>query len=153
MKDDFALAVEKSTASFISKNNLICGSVFEKIADVCSAGKDKVILCFEKGWHEAGRKIKEILSPNSKVVSFCLEEEICFEKTLVKLLATVDSQSDFIIIGSEEITLFVCDYLGIESGKIIYVPLDFQFSQFISCACYGFEKRALLLDGTIFSTL
>ena len=37
MKNEFALAVENSTASFISKDNLICGNAVDEIAERLSS--------------------------------------------------------------------------------------------------------------------
>ena len=38
MKNEFALAVENSTASFISKDNLICGNAVDEIAENLPGG-------------------------------------------------------------------------------------------------------------------
>ena len=79
MKNSFTLAVESSTASFISKKNLILGDatacVFENLA-----GKTTAILCFASGWYEVGFYLKEeLLKNNAEHFCFTLEEEFGFE--------------------------------------------------------------------------
>ena len=73
MENKFALAVENSTASFISNQKLIAKGVDYYLQN--TGCFNAVILCEDLGWFTVGKKIKDELSLRAKVVSFCVEQD------------------------------------------------------------------------------
>ena len=130
MVNSFSVAVENSAANFISKNNLLCGNVLEDLLLNLNPNGVKVLLCFDQGWFSVGKQIKDELSKKQEVISFSLEENAHFEECVNKLLSSVFNIEEIIVIGSEELALFAVNYLN-NSGRVIYIPLDFDFSEFI----------------------
>lgn len=146
MKNSFTLAVESSTASFISKKNLILGDatacVFENLA-----GKTTAILCFASGWYEVGFYLKEeLLKNNAEHFCFTLEEEFGFEQTATKLLNSVCKLDNLVVIGSENLALFALSYSASRSLKVLYVPQDFCFCEYLTNLLQGDCNHLLTID-------
>ena len=128
MKDNFALAVEKSTASFVNNNLIGCGVAEKIIGEMISSQKNAVILCHDNGWFEAGRQIKQALNGNA--VSFSIEDQPNFEKVATTLLNSVKNIDYLIAVGSEDLANYALGYMQNKGGKVIYLPLDMQFSRY-----------------------
>lgn len=145
MKDNFALAVENSTASFVNFNKLLCGNSHEVIPAQIGLHEKTVILCHDSGWFEAGREIKENLK--GEKTCFCIDDIPEFEKGATLLLDSVKDINYLVVIGSEELAIFAVNYCADKQIKIIYTPLDTCFSQYflqlVNC-----ENLYLALDGT-----
>ena len=151
MKNEFALAVENSTASFISKDNLICGNAVDEIAESLQVDGKRVLLCFDSGWFAVGKSLKDRLKEEHDLVCFSLEETIYFEEKVVKLLNGVKNISQIIVIGSEPMALFVSRYFDGLNTKVIYLPLDFEFSDFLLNSLKNGATNQLVLDEGLLS--
>ena len=150
MKIDFALAVEKSTASVISAKNLQCGRFDEIVCSALSQNGVKALLCSEKGWYEAGKRIKDSLG--GRLVScFCVDENLPFEKKAVKLLNSVSGLDELVVIGNEQMALFALNYCLNSGARVIYIPLDFSFGSYLLAAVNRGGNDLLLLDENLLS--
>ena len=145
MINSFSIAVENSAANFISKNNVFCGNVLSDLTTQVKNDGVKVVLCFDAGWYFIGKNIKDLLSEKYKVISFSLEQHAHFEECVNKLLSSVSNIEEVIVIGSEELALFAVNYLN-NSGRVIYIPLDFDFSEFIVRSLDLKSKHLVFLD-------
>lgn len=150
MKIDFALAVEKSTASVISAKNLQCGSFESIIPSALSKNGVKALMCYEKGWYEVGKRIKDLFGSKG-ITCFCLDEGIPFEKNAVKLLSSVNNLQELVVIGDEQMALFALNYCLKNSARVIYIPLDFSFGNYLLSAVEMGGSNLLLLDEDLLS--
>ncbi|MBR3864425.1 MAG: hypothetical protein IKJ19_04870 [Clostridia bacterium] len=148
MKNDFAFAVENSTANFIPKNNLVCGSVEKLLPSLINDDGAIINLCFNSGWFALAGNIKGVLGAR-EVISFCLNDGKLDENELDVLLSSVTSVGTVIVTGSEELAMLVCKKYQAKKVKIIYLPLDFNYEFFIKHALEIVDNRVVLLDEKI----
>ena len=149
MKINSALAVESSTASIILNKNLRCGNCLEVIKQELSQNSQKAILCYEKGWYELGKSIKDLFG-GQNLACFCLDEEIPFLQSAPKLLNSVNNLQELIVIGDEQLALFALDYCLKSSARVTYIPLDFEFSSFLLRALEN-NNNLLIIDENLLS--
>lgn len=142
MENKFALAVENSTASFISNQKLIAKGVDYYLQN--TGCFNAVILCEDLGWFTVGKKIKDELSLRAKVVSFCVEQDCEYHSVLPKLFESVQKADEIIVIANQNFALFACEYYKNKKVKVVFIPLDFDFCEFFALACGG-ENCALVL--------
>ncbi len=149
MKDNFALAVENSTASFIEKGKIISGKAENVFQPLFSSTENIVILCYDHGWFEAGRMIKESLK-NFSVTSFCIDDTPDFEKVSFSLLDSIQKIDAIITIGSENLALTAFQYLSKKGGKLFYLPMDMDFTHYFIKVLER-ENSFLVLDENLLS--
>ena len=149
MRDNGTLAVENSTASIIFNNNLRFGSSLETVSKELLTNSVKGLLCYEKGWYEVGKSIKDLFSSQG-ITAFCLEEEVPFLQTAPKLLNSISNLQELVVIGDEQLALFALDYCVSTNIKIVYIPLDFEFSCYL-LRILNNTNHLLILDENLLS--
>ena len=149
MKVNGTLAVENSTASIILNNNLRYGSSLELVSRELSVTTVKALLCYEKGWYEIGKSIKDLFT-SQNITAFCLEEEMPFLKSAPKLLNSVKNLQELVVIGDERLALFALDYCASTNIKMVYIPLDFEFSCYLLHILDN-RNHLLILDENLLS--
>ena len=148
MKTDFVLAVENSTASVVSNKNLQCGNYQELICSSFSKNGAKALLCYEKGWYEAGKQIKDLIC-GVGITCFCLDDNVPFEKKAVKLLDSVQSLQEIVVVGDEQMALFALKYCTGKALRVIYIPLDYSFASYLLFAVQRGKDDLLLIDESL----
>lgn len=145
MKSKFALAVEGSTASFISKENLICDSALESALSLVK-GDSCFVICLKSGYLSFGKKLIDLLQTNYiKVQSKIFECEPTSFSELQELLSKSEGLT-VIVVGSEKIACFCQDYYKNSLVNLLFVAVNLSFRSFALNLISTKSKGVLILD-------